>query len=72
MRDDVEMVESSDDAEIEKAGDEEREDDPMGVDEEEPEAKRRKIVDAGEKHGICLACGGVDHSISKCPNVKCF
>ena len=47
----------------------------MGEDEEQPEAKCRKVVNlmqsissVAEEVNFCLACGRADHSIDSCPN----
>ena len=71
---DVEMVASSDEEQDGKEEDT-KGDDPMGEDEEQPEAKRRKIVKLiqsissfAEEVSFCLACGTADHSIASCAN----
>ena len=70
LEEDVPMEEDETEQDQVKAED----DDPMGTD-DQPEAKRRKIVSmiqsinsTAEKETICLACGNADHSIVDCPN----
>ena len=76
-----EVIDSSDE-DTEMAQDEqegtENQDDPMeGVSQDEPEAKKRKIVgmlegipESAKAAGICLACGSSEHSLSECENVE--
>lgn len=76
--DDVEMITSSEEQETEMNPEEEdqTQDDLMGeTQEDEPDAKRRKIVkmiesipSTAKDEGICLACGNTGHSMSDCEN----
>ena len=68
------MIRSSEEEETEVNQPQESKDGPMGeTREDEPETKRRRIVDmiesitsAANDEGICLLCGNAGHSMYDC------